>query len=109
MFLAGLMNTVNLFENLREHRSDDPLVAEYKAKQRACLWSFVPIATVLLVRWAAGTFLNVFDSFKGAQSVVASYRDWLAPGFAVAAALTVVYAAWTWFLLFRFAKQHGIE
>jgi H+/Cl- antiporter ClcA len=107
IFLTGFMNTVDFFENLRESPRDDPVIAEYKAKQRSCLWSFLAIAGVLLVGFAAGTVLNAFDGFKGAQSVVTSYRDWLATGFAFFAALSVLYAMWTWVALFRFTRQHG--
>lgn len=109
IFVTGFMNTVNFFENLREHRRDDPVVAEYKAKQRACLLSFLGIALVLIVGVAAGNLLNAFDGLKGAQSVSSSYRELLATGFVVVSALSVTYAGWTCFVLFRFAKQHGIE
>lgn len=104
-----LLNAVSFFGNLRQQRHDDPLLAEYKAKQRACLWSFVPFVVVVLVGWVAGTFMNVIDGFQVAQSVVASYRDWLGPAFLVAAVLTVVYAAWVGISLVRFVRQHGIE
>ncbi len=108
-FLAGILSIASFFESIREHRHDDPVLAEYKAKQRACLWSLIPIAAVLLVGWAAGTVLNALDQFRGAQTVVASYRDWLATGFAIAAGLAFVYAVWALFSLFRFVRQNGVE
>ena len=109
IFLTGILSIASFFEDLREHRHDDPVLAEYKARQRACMWSFVPIAAVLLLGWAAGTVLNALDQFQGAQSVIAPYRDWLVTAFAVALAWTFSYAVWAVFSLVRFVRQNGVE
>ena len=106
---SGLLNVSAFFENLREKRHDDPITAEYKAKQRACLWSFVPILVVLLVSWAAGTVLNVLDRFQGAQGPVADARSWVLPVFLGALVLAFIFALYAWTSLYRFMQTHEIH
>jgi hypothetical protein len=103
---SGLLDVSNFFENLREKRHDAPITAEYKAKKRACLWSLVLISAVLLVTWAAGTFLNGLDGFQGAQGPVADARAWALPVLIAALAFAVLFALYVWSSLFRFMQKH---
>lgn len=105
---SGLLNITSFFENLRKKRHDDPITAEYKAKQRACLWSFVPIVVVLLVSWAAGTLLNVLDGFQGAQGPVADARAWVLYIFLGALVLSFIFALYACSSLIRFMRTHEI-
>jgi hypothetical protein len=108
-FFSLFINAALFFDGLKARRNDDPILADYKAKQWAVIRSVVFIFVVLLVGWAAGTLLGVLDGFKGAQMPVASAREWISTAFAVAVAATVAYAGYAGWSLFRFVREQNPE
>lgn len=109
VFLESLASAMNFFEGLRARRSDDPLVAEHKAKQRACLWSPAPLLLVLIFGWAAGTLLGALEGVSGSQVSLTAARDWVALGFVVAGALSSAYVLYTVVSLYHFSRKHSIR
>jgi hypothetical protein len=106
-FVFGAMN---LADSVAHRRNDDPLVAEFKAKQRACLFSFAPIALVCVLTWAAGTIVDVVAGLGNGAGAAAAQgvRETLGYGLAALWVLAILYAAYCWVSLLAFVRRNDI-
>jgi hypothetical protein len=97
------------FENLKARRTDDPFLAEYKAKQRACAQSVLASLAILVVGAIAASLLPETLGPGPAGQAVRVLLGYISIGFAGLALGAFLWMAIAWVSLYRFIRQHGIE
>lgn len=109
-FLVGwLLNAVAFFDNIRPRHNDDELTAEYRARQRACVWgtALVVLAFIFVV-----LITSLVDSVSVLQSQTASaegVRGTLAIVLMAALGSTLTYATYAFWALWRFIRANNDE
>ncbi|MEG0299589.1 MAG: hypothetical protein RR609_08450 [Aurantimicrobium sp.] len=105
-FISLIISAANFSTNLKAHRGDDELLAEYKEKKRAIVFGLFSVIVVLLFGWVAGTILGALDGLKSVQIPTASAREWVSVAFVTGCMLSMAFLIHAMWSLIRFQQKH---
>lgn len=104
-----VFNIVNYFSSLRLARGDDPLTAEWKAKQ---LRAWTSLLFLVLGFGLSALLANALDTLESA-TLLQGLAEQLRPSAAyiVGGGLSILllFAAYSWWSVLRVAQKHGVE
>lgn len=104
-----LFNILNYFSSLRPTRRDDPLTEEWKAKQRRAWASLLFLALGFGLSLLLANTLYAMDATTFLGAVAAQFRPTAACIVAGGLSLLMLFAAYSWWSVVRFAQKHGVE
>lgn len=103
------LDVSNFFDGIRARRHDDELTAEYKARQRACVWATVLAGFVMLGAVLVGNFFNTFSDALSHSAPVEALREPLSTVLFVALGASLLYMTYAYLALWRFIKLNRDE
>ena len=106
---GGLFGAAVFFANLKARRTDDPILTEYKAKQRACVHSLLAAMGVLVIGTLTVNLIPETLSTGPAGQAFSVLLRYVGMGFAVFMLGAFLWLVITWASLYRFIRNNGIE
>jgi hypothetical protein len=104
-----LFNVVEYFASLYASRHDDPLTAEWKFLQLRA-WICIPVALVAFgLCVGLANFLDIMDGNALLRPMSEAWRPTVAYLALGALGLIYLFALYSWWSVYRFAKKHGAE
>jgi len=101
----AFFGVLNFFLNISAARGDDPETAQFKRLKRAVIASSFIFALILVIDLVIASMLaSVYDSSTG--QVLRQISDQFAYGFLGVAAAALLYAAYTWYALWKFERRY---
>ncbi len=107
--MGHLFNVMNYFSSLRSIRSDDPLTGEWKATQRRAWASLLVLALGLGVSLLLANTLDALAANSMLGAVATQVRPTAAYVVGTGLPLLVLFAAYSWWSVVRFAQKHGAK
>lgn len=103
----AFFSVVTFFSNLSVSRYDDPLIAEYKRRKIACIVSTSILLIVPVVMFVMASGLETVQANSILSALADGVRAPLAYGFLAVFTAASVYAAYSYFALWRFLRDGG--
>ena len=95
--------------SLRADRHDDPFTAEWKFQQLRA-WVCIPVTLVAFgLCVALANFLDIMDANALLRPMSEAWRPTLAQAAVGAFGLVYLFAMYSWWSVYRFAKKLGAE
>ena len=107
--MGHLFNVMNYFSSLRPTRSDDTLTGEWKAKQRRAWASLLFLALGFGVSLLLANALDALAANSMLGAVATQVRPTAAYVVGMGLPLMLLFAAYSWWSVVRFAQKHGVK